>query len=170
MKYLWLLFVFFIIINIHCKKDDPVLPAITNNGADTFGCKIDGEIFTPKGSFFGPEIISTTYSPNGNALQINVRNKNKAVLKTVNIYIDGLEIKAGTTYKISNVGTTNAASAYYSLDLDEYDVTAPLTGELAISKFDIAGHVVSGTFNFEAVNAEGKKVRVTDGRFDLKLH
>ena len=54
MKILKIIFVFFLLMNTNCKKDDDdtktaleQLPQATQTGAQTFGCLIDGKPFIP---------------------------------------------------------------------------------------------------------------------------
>ena len=47
-----------------CKKEKTgidALPPATQEGNDTFGCLVNGEAFTPKGSSFGGPILSSYY-------------------------------------------------------------------------------------------------------------
>jgi len=47
-----------------CKKEKlgiDGLPPITQTGAQTFGCLIDGTLFKPKGSGIGPPIKESIY-------------------------------------------------------------------------------------------------------------
>ena len=40
-------------------------------------------------------------------------------------------------------------------------------GELIITKFDDVNQIMSGTFWFDAINKDGVKVEVREGRFDV---
>jgi hypothetical protein len=51
-------------------------------------------------------------------------------------------------------------------DMDPYLTDSLHTGEVNILKYD--GHIIAGTFWFEAVNSKGKVVKITEGRFDIK--
>ena len=42
-------------------------------------------------------------------------------------------------------------------------------GSITISKIDIKNQIVSGTFNFNAVDKQGNAVKITDGRFDKRF-
>ncbi|MBW7840687.1 MAG: hypothetical protein H3C36_13855, partial [Chitinophagaceae bacterium] len=42
------------------------------------------------------------------------------------------------------------------------------SGELWIKKLDPVNQIVSGTFWFDAVTANGQKVEVREGRFDVR--
>ncbi len=42
------------------------------------------------------------------------------------------------------------------------------TGELFIKKLDTVNQIVSGTFWFDAINSNGQKVEVREGRFDVR--
>ena len=40
------------------------------------------------------------------------------------------------------------------------------TGELKITRLDVSNSIISGTFWFDAVNANGEIVQIRSGRFD----
>lgn len=43
-----------------------------------------------------------------------------------------------------------------------------MAGELTITHLDEERQIVSGTFWFDAVNKQGEKVQVREGRFDMR--
>ncbi|MGC8751863.1 DUF6252 family protein [Hydrotalea sp.] len=49
-----------------------------------------------------------------------------------------------------------------------YSTNHFVTGELNIKKLDTVNQIVSGTFWFDAVNANGQKVQIREGRFDVR--
>lgn len=55
----------------------------------------------------------------------------------------------------------------YSNGNDSYVTTSSYTGKVNISNRDTVNSIVSGTFEFMAVNSSGEKVEVRQGRFDL---
>ncbi|WP_412465489.1 DUF6252 family protein [Pedobacter sp. KLB.chiD] len=131
------------------KKDE--LPAETQRGGGTFGCLIDGKIYTPDGVFGLPALTAS--------LQYQILNL-RAIRKSTNEAI-GLPVR-----NMTSVGEYAITSemGYSSPDLD-YKAVA---GKITITQYDVANNIVSGRFYFTARNEKaGKTVSITDGRFDV---
>ena len=71
--------------------------------------------------------------------------------------------------------TKGKASARYSnyqtqptMNYDDYSTTSIISGELWLKKLDTINQIVSGTFWFDAINANGGKVEIRQGRFDMR--
>ncbi|MBD3748438.1 MAG: hypothetical protein IE931_02980 [Sphingobacteriales bacterium] len=61
---LLLAFSFLLFSGMKCKKDQTgidALPPATQEGKETFGCLVNGEAFTPKGSNLGGSTLSSFY-------------------------------------------------------------------------------------------------------------
>ncbi len=171
-----LLSILTIVSSNSCKKNkDPEsqLPPATQEGRDTFGCLVDGNVFKPKGSPFGGPILSCAYQfiDGGYYFQLAAKNSGD-IFRGVSIHTDSLQISEGNTYKLEDFYKKGGASARYSvaenLDLIEYLTTTAVLGELKISKLDTINRIVSGTFWFDAVNSDSHVVKVRDGRFDVR--
>ena len=167
-----------------CSKDDdrtPIeqLPVATQVGANTAGCLVNGQVFLPKGSSqFGP-ILSCFYQQDsdgyhfGLAITEKRTNENKSVNISLNprelfentTYSFGIRTNNGTNYN-SNFGrfiiTSNITSAI------QYVTTNTYIGELKITKLDTQKKIISGTFWYDAVNSDGIKVEIREGRFDMR--
>ena len=162
-----------VLLSAKCKdKVGPDgLPAITQTGANTFGCKVNGNVFAPKANFGSLPEIKASYNANDQLLQISGSNNTKTPLISIDLYISGLSIKSGDEFDLLKFDTPKAAGAHYSViggSVDNYDIVQGAPGKLRILKLDESQRIVSGTFSFEAVNRSGTKVSVTEGRFDLK--
>ncbi len=161
-----------------CNKKVTELPPATQTGANTFGAKVNGELWVPKG-FAG--------IPANDALQVRF-------LANMNMYINAMDFSKSPTEKefeifIQNVTgpgtyqlntsvtypTTNASYAYYvkrTLTPQEEWITSSIyTGSVTITKLDIPNKIVSGTFQFNLVNIynAAQTLSVTEGRFDIKI-
>jgi hypothetical protein len=155
------------------------LPPETQTGAMTFGCLINGEAFTPKGSVLGAPALLCAYQfirdnlDEGYFFQLSAHNF--SIDKSVGIFTDSLEIEQGKKYELTKPFTRGKASGKYvgkGGDLDEIlfqTDSQAYKGELWIKKFDNAQSIVSGTFWFDAVNEKGEKVEVREGRFDVRF-
>lgn len=161
---------------VSCKKSVDELPAATQTGANTFGAKIDGNLWAPQG--FGPlpanDILEARMS--GHDITINARNFASSPNETefqLTIY----NVTAPGTYQFnSNVSHPNGAASYgYYVKRNitpqnEWLTSATYTGTVTITRIDDVNRIVSGTFEFNAgsiYNAE--VIHVTEGRFDVKI-
>lgn len=169
----WLMLV---VLCYSCKKDAPVsleptLPPLTQTGAHTFGCYVNGELWLPKGNFQTFDINVGYY---GNHIQIQA-NRVGDPLTSFNIifpieYADSLIIaynhqdSIGTTFFHFRKWFQNGGPYY------DYDAININSGELQLSRFDTVNNIISGTFHFTAIDTINQDtVRVENGRFDMDL-
>jgi hypothetical protein len=133
-----------------CSKDAVELPAATETGANTFGCKID--------------------------LLINARNFSSSPTETEFEFFIKAVTAPGTYLLNTTVSypTYDANYAYYvhrkfSPD-NEWITSAQYTGSINFTKVDTVNHIVSGSFAFHAINMYNapQPLNVTEGRFDIK--
>lgn len=184
-----LVIIAFVCIAFSCsRKDDSnivlTLPPETQTGADTFGFRLDGEVWTNYGQVCQPnggscrDNLTGEYFPSDGGITIRADYV---------IYKDGVAQKqyfelnlqtgfGGTkTYSTANndditviLLPVNDPSGYVTADMDP-DFTVILT------KLDTNSGIISGTFSgkLNRVTVSGTSttdfVTVTEGRFDLKL-
>jgi hypothetical protein len=185
MKHLNSLFILLItlFLFISCKKEkvSPIeqLPAATQEGKNTFGCLVNGNVFKPKGSFFGGANTECYYqyinsnNINGYVFQVaGFRKEESRRVSMIRLHGDDILLKEGETYQLLNQENTNMYGSYFIIsnpDVTEYSTSTTSSGELKITHFDPEKFIVSGTFWFDAVNAKGEKVEVREGRFDMQF-
>lgn len=156
-----------------CKKSKPeVLPEITQEGKNTFGCLIDGQVFLPHTSFNNYARLSASYmAPPSPLLSISAPNDKKDG-KSLSFYAKGLTVVEGATYKLGREGDDGVVSAKciinIGLSYTLFSSSTSLPGEIHISK--LTSDIISGTFSYDAVSPDGKKIEIRDGRFDLRLN
>lgn len=170
-----------------CKKSDSgpakpedQLPPATQTGANTFGCLLNGQPWTPTYNFAigtSPP-LRVTYDPTytGGSLQIRA-------IRAVTGLPDGQYIFLGCS-SLSNPGIypmsiAGPAGVYYSTGLRSgpcqeyrYDNHTPgfsMQGQLVITHLDLRAGIIAGTFSFTLAQTGCDTVRVTQGRFDKKL-
>ena len=185
MKKLLLLFAIFTFFVSCNKDDDPTpepqiseidkLPPATQTGANKVGCLVNGKAFLPKGSYPGggnPNPYCAYYHDNFVLSFAIVRNENNTSMEgseLIALYSKDVLLEEGNTY-ILKKGISNH-SAIYSLSSlsnpESYETNENYTGELHISKLDKTNNIISGTFWFDAVNEQDKKVEIREGRFDM---
>jgi len=159
-----------------CKKDnaDPLdkLPPATQTGANTFGCLINGQAWTPKG-YNGAPNYSVSYDPSYRNGTLNVSayrytGTGANDFQTVGFFSDSL--RSIGSYPLTIVGHQEAVfidlvtgCRFQSRD-NHYR-----RGTLTITRLDLQAGVISGTFAFTLYKPGCDSIRVTNGRFDKKL-
>ncbi len=184
---LWLLAV--TLATAGCKKDDAeALPQATQSGANTFGCKVNGEVWVPGGartSSGKPKKFSLEYYPNDPAgwnprligrFVLTAYRENDGHDDAVILAIDSMT--ALGTYPLNTSTPPYPAQTPYpnhgayltSRPAVATYVTGPAhTGSITITRLDTAAHIISGTFSFTAGPYSGttNTVQISDGRFDI---
>ena len=186
-------------LSISCSKDNDgkraKLPAVTTEGKNTFGCRVNGEIFVPKskGGFnpTSPLVAKYYYHgySDGDYLQpgyyLFLNAFNRDTQKNIDIMLakSDVPLVQGQTYPIvlKADAAVNAQYSFYSytphpehsnvsiFTTHEYKTTNEYSGQLKILKIDEANFIISGTFSFDAINSvNGKTASITEGRFDVK--
>lgn len=152
-----------------CKKDNPTsssnpssLPPYTETGANTLGFKVDGKIWLPKAQPFGTSPLFADYD-NGT---FYLKSSNETDYFSIEIYNKIYSI--GTyvlIYKIDSIYTCfereNDPYCYYRTD-------SLNTGLLNINKLDTLNKIVAGTFELNMIGQNQEKLKITEGRFDVK--
>lgn len=159
------------------KTELEKLPAITQTGANTFGCLVDGVAWLPNGTKpqnGGPNIqlyVDPTFQ--GGAFYITGHKYNTPD--------SDVSIGSGicTTSGLFNFSNNfNSASYYKTIEgslpcqISSGNGNIYKTGFLNISKYDLTTGIFSGTFEFKLYKPQsvcGDTISITNGRFDVKL-
>jgi hypothetical protein len=175
------------------RKERTQFPPITQEGKNTFGCKLNGKLFVAKDKY-ATKNPTAYFSTKGYAgFWINgydvfdlkeftgmfpkyANQTNNWVGVTVGIY--------ATRDLYPNPGRYNLNSMYRTgfLELNNriecptvdhhYDPNDPTpiyrSGYLEISNLDTANRIIAGTFEYTLAKSGCDTIKVTDGRFDLK--
>ncbi|MDA9316535.1 hypothetical protein N9Q58_01325 [Polaribacter sp.] len=174
-----------------CSEDTtftPTLPPITQTGANTFGCYIDGNLLVPRdgeGTFnlasHGVDYLASGDYPNYNSHAIIAHNyKENAGLIQIQI-IDLYELGEYIhQIKDSNCQDWVGGNPNLNVNLhcrwkdpqtgeNKYYCSIENTGTLQITRFDLPNRIVSGTFSCSAVNRDDPNdiIEITQGRFDF---
>ena len=158
------------------KKSNPTpgnqLPPTTQTGANTFGCLLNGQAWTPQGND-GFSNYSVSYDPTYHLGTLSVAayrlSGNGANQQTIGFSSDSIRvngvyfIKKGGRHQ---AGVVNRATScqYYSQDAGVY-----CKGYFTITRLDLSAGIVSGTFAFTLYKPGCDTVRITQGRFDKRL-
>ena len=167
---------------INCtKSNDPQdqLPPITQTGANTFGCIINGEVLIPKDGIGVPQpkgLFVGHYSNNN--LVIDAGNLSDSGGDNIYMYIYNLTSTGTYTFGLSTgQGTSTFEPAYNHIFCYPFDGQNPVdvylsdtnSGTITITRFDPANFIVSGTFELTVFNKDNpnETIEITEGRFDI---
>lgn len=172
-KLLFLLFSFALLWS--CKErdqDSETLPAATQSGANTGGALINGKVWVakielPSISGGNNTLYHTSPALGQYMLDIHLRNVTNTSGDNIKIFITSNEDITLNTYQL--VSDTDNTGIYSNSANYPFYTNATNTGTITITKFDKANQIVSGTFNFKAINSNGEIINITEGRFDKKF-
>lgn len=177
---------------VSCNKDENVvspcedqLPAITTNGANTFGCCINGNLLKPRdgsGTFGGADGGFLTWGdPSGNNEydEIDIHDFKSERTGSILIHIQNVFNNGVGDYIIdqsnglrgydSNSNTHLFCRVFdYKNNQYQYYRSFDNSGVIKILRYDFANRTVSGTFNCKVVNSSNSNdtIQIKDGRFD----
>jgi hypothetical protein len=168
------------LVNGRCKKDklDPptVLPPITQTGANTFGCRVNGEVWVPFekcgiGSNPCGEIVVDIVRTSQNQLPVEIhigagqrKRDNTSTAFSIqtktnqSIYSAGNKIDSVTINFRKNDGSLYYNYNYYS-KIERFEIT----------KLDTINKIIAGTFELTLYASPTDSLKITEGRYDLKF-
>jgi hypothetical protein len=155
---------FFVMMS--CDREPPVLPAETQEGLNTFGCLVNGElvIHIPRAGWPRNEGAFGTYLEDADYFVLMAQTQ--YVSHNISLFIT--QPKVGT-FTIDSV-------IFYPNDVSvQHYYMARNTGQIRLTRFD--QQIASGTFEFEANGYDkqthapvpNRKIHVNKGRFDVQL-
>ena len=167
-----------VVLSTACKKEVTELPPATQTGANTFGAKVNGEFWVPQG--FGPipanDILEARLLPNRD-LYVHARNFSASPNeREFEIFLKG--VRTPGTYPLNTTVSYPNTSVNYGYFVkrnitpqNEWITSATNTGSVTITRIDTVALIVSGTFQFNALNIYNapEPLSVTEGRFDIKI-
>jgi hypothetical protein len=178
MKYLIIISCLTILMAAGCKKNKPVkpktelekLPPITQTGANTFGCLINGKAWIPKDNY-GQASFKLDADPTfeDGAFGVSaIKYYDSGKFESISFGSDSC--KAPGDYFLNKPrNRAGFADVGKPLVLISNDNETTCVGVLIISRYDLQNRVFSGTFEFTLYNEVGDTIIITDGRFDKKL-
>ena len=181
LKMAWLLAIASSAIFASCKKDktqdEEQLPPITQTGANTFGCLINGKVFVPQGFKQNKPNFSLIVDPTFQNGNFGIATYNKK--KQIRFDFGSNDIKSTGTYFLQDFSKSLIAQ----VSLDQTNcffrpssvciTQGPcfVKGELVITRYDLNNRIYSGTFDFKLYDPSTScdTFYITQGRFDKNL-
>jgi hypothetical protein len=167
----------FLLTASSCKKQNtgPQLPSETKTGANTLGFKINGKVYTASGK---SGLLSSEYVWGGGPYS------DTSVIIGAENSIQKFSFLLVVRYSLLNGLNFTGEYPYEGFFMDESDGTIPIGPNVYNTNNNYKGIVnikftngslnplqgstiISGTFEMEAVNNQGKIIKLTDGRFDI---
>ena len=148
-----------------CQEDDE-LPSITSEGKNTFGCLVNGRLFTPKAppGQTGTQAHFFLLGDTSTSVNIYGGNYNQDVFISI---IDSPELQIDKTYSLTDSTCCGIEYSEFG-DSPSCRYKKALSGNVKLIKFDINQKILAGTFEFKAYSdACNDTVTITEGRFDI---
>jgi hypothetical protein len=153
-----------------CTKDH--LPAETQTGAGTFGCKLNGNVWIPKGSDgYSGQNTKRQFSYGGCFFLVSATDHDSNPLTGFVIGFDSTCMTVGVPIKLASGRNGEGGARYFTIGYSDSDnkdfiTNDSLTGELIFTKYNPP--ITSGKFWFDAMDKSGQVIHVTEGRFDIQ--
>ncbi|GAB3971282.1 hypothetical protein GCM10028806_21000 [Spirosoma terrae] len=154
-----------------CKPKEDTLPAPTTEGLNTFGCKINGNVWIANGvrNDQGPaaKAIDVEFRPLSDStfylfIHTNASSKDRIQL--------ALTKGVMGTNKVRN-RYDDPFAIYYDNQFRLFTSMESNPGNVVITRLDTQKRIVSGTFEFDGQYPVSKEVvRITEGRFDIDMN
>jgi hypothetical protein len=153
---------------LSCRKKniqkDPTLPSETQNGANTFGCKINGEIYIPQG-FGNCHTYDVQYYKSDSALLIKTNN---TCATGLNLYI--YSVSTAKEYAVFNPVSNSFLYSNSKSTCNQFDrMNSSQSGTIIITRIDLVNKIVSGRFNGVLKQSGCPDINITGGRFDFQM-
>lgn len=183
-KTIWLIPLLAIMLSgMQCSKNKEVLkteleklPPITQTGAKTFGCLVNGVAYIPDNgcTILCPPAFKPKYdNSNGGLLTITSILTTNGNDKSINIGIDSCITIGKYFFETNNInkrlGFNNYKNSTNCITSFNLDFGTLIEGYLEITKFDLSNNIISGVFEFTLSKPSCETIKITNGRFDAKL-
>ena len=162
----------------HCKREDPqpappqnpvsLLPPETQTGQRSFGCLLNGQLWTQAGSPLGGPLLTAQYF-----------NQQLTVSANRSTTVDGIRTVQGIQI---NINKLNSIGKYTLIDstknfVNVVDLVTACTfytnalhpATVEITRLDPVARIVSGRFAFTLETPGCGRVTVSEGRFDTRF-
>lgn len=150
------------------------LPPATQEGKNTCGFLVNGKVWLPKGRrgdgspnlrwWYDPGYSNGTFNINGFRYDDKEGNKFTGFVIAIDNFSKAGTYNLNTAGRVSGYSDYNKNCIYYP-----EDTIAGHNNQITITRFDLPNRIIAGTFQFTLFKPGCDTVRITDGRFDVKL-
>jgi len=174
-----LLSITFLLTASSCKKNKlselDKLPPVTQTGANTFGCLVNGQAWIPDNgcTLLCPRALKFYYdNSSGGSFSARAELTINGRKEYINFAIDSCNKKGEYLFK---TGMQERSFAYNNYNdnncptLFNQDSGVTIGGYVNINRFDLSNSIVSGVFEITLTKQGCKTIQITNGRFDAKL-
>ena len=166
-----------------CKKEvvvsnssySNVLPPLTHEGKNTFGCKVNGEVWVAQMPFAvgGAMALEGIYYANTNMMHLVANRKLSSEGKSdqVDILLENL-VQTGEYQVLTDDNQMRGFTDYKgNHNCSVYRYNDSLLRRVFITKFSASEGIISGTFEMDLINPScpGDTIRIREGRFDWRM-
>lgn len=149
------------------------LPPITQHGANTAGCLVDGKIWVAQKRSVKFQGSRTEVIVNDNNYKITI-DLEKSERSGIFIKFNTENIELNKVYDFPN-DTNDQSYAVYIEDVvvdggNYYTKPFNHKGKIKITRLDLNKQIISGEFEFKCSNEYGNTINITNGRFDKKFY
>ena len=169
--------IFFLLLGIYaCSVHPPepepaVLPEITMEGLNTFGCTVEGEVYEARQRSFSKPSVEAYIS--GNALKINTWDQfTNERFSVVFYFLGSLYDYSEQRYYVFDTGDVGLNPDEIEVEDPDYKVDRELvewdSSFIELLRLDQEKKIISGTFQFDAETVKGDTIQIRKGRFDVR--
>lgn len=164
-------------LSFNCHKDDDFgLPPATQNGANTFGCMINGKPWVAEiaPNILDPALRKLDMSYDETLTGAFYNNTFSLFARLVNDTTSQSVVVSG--FKLEKTGLLDTASNSLSITyrlhspfLKTYEIDKNLPSRFEITKLDTLANICSGRFEFYVISSDkADTLFITEGRFDKR--
>ena len=180
-----MIFIALLFLMSSCHEDDKimpenlnVLPPITMEGLNTYGCYINGELFLPKKNSLNPSTfpIIANYDEDctgnlcgfyltGTRDVVEPRDFRKLEISFFDLKEEGIYSRENGCFAKANA---KCRMVNFIGNSGDHYIDTTQNHIIDITKLDTKNNIASGTFEFVLINERDitDTLRITDGRFD----
>lgn len=183
MKRIFFILLLPLLINASCKKTvtpttpTPTieqLPPATQEGKNICGFLVNGKVWLPKGRigngepnlkwWYDPGYHNGTFNINGSRYDKSEGDKFTGFVIAIDNFSTAGNYELNTSGRITGYSDYNKNCIYYRED------TIPGSKNfINITTFNLQQGIIAGTFQFSLAKSGCDTIRITEGRFDIKL-
>ena len=164
-----------------CHKEDPikpapppdytVLPPATQEGKNTFGCKVNGQVWVPRVEIFAPwfDKMAQLHEKNGTGGGgISCRILSTTQDEYMTIGFGPSYFQARTYRTLSDTAQFRFNPDFRRLSENFHHIDGDTSNYFTITKIDTVRNFISGVFQCSIYNSDkSRKIKITEGRFDM---